>query len=195
MKGTRFLSNLIDTVAPGHRLTSFLVAKNGGRKNSKKSGSKQRKKVHAAHGGLQPDTDMMSLFAGLLQKSADEDGVDEDGGVTFSFIQDEMDEEEIDPGLDKWIPAFFTKADAAAGRVVDPTGGGNTFLGGLGVALARGKTMEEAACWGSIAASFAIEQVGVPELCKDADGEEKWNGDRVQDRLDALQARLALPAE
>lgn len=55
--------------------------------------------------------------------------------------------------------------------------------------------MEEAACWGSIAASFAIEQVGVPELGRDDDGEETWNGDRVQDRLAALQARLELPAE
>lgn len=137
----------------------------------------------------------MSLFAGLLQQSApDEDGADEDG-ATFSFIQDELDEVEIDPGLDKWIPAFFTREDAAAGRVVDPTGGGNMFLGGLGVALARGKTMEEAACWGSIAASFAIEQVGVPELGKDDDGEETWNGDRVQDRLEALQTRLEVPAE
>lgn len=139
---------------------------------------------------------MMSLFAGLLQQSsADEDGGDEDGAATFSFIQDELDEVDIDPGLDKWIPAFFTKEDAAAGRVVDPTGGGNTFLGGLGVALARGKNMEEAACWGSIAASFAIEQVGVPELGRDDDGEETWNGDRVHDRLEALQARLVPPAE
>lgn len=139
---------------------------------------------------------MMSLFAGLLQQSApEEDGGDEDGATMFSFIQDELDEVEIDPGLDKWIPAFFTKDDAEAGRVVDPTGGGNTFLGGLGVALARGKTMEEAACWGSIAASFAIEQVGVPELGSDDDGEETWNGDRVQDRLAALQARLEVPAE
>lgn len=139
---------------------------------------------------------MMSLFAGLLQQSApDEDGGDEDGAATFSFIQDELDEVEIDPGLDRWIPAFFTKDDAAEGRVVDPTGGGNTFLGGLAVALARGKTMEEAACWGSIAASFAIEQVGVPDLGKNADGEETWNGDRVHDRLEALQTRLGLSAE
>lgn len=179
-------------------LTRFPVAKNGGRNNSsKKSGLKQRKKVHAAHGGLQPDTDMMSLFAGLLQQSApDEDGADEDGAATFSFIQDdELDEVEIDPGLDRWTPAFFTKADAAAGRVVDPTGGGNTFLGGLGVALARGKTTEQAVCWASVAASFAIEQVGVPELGMNDDGEETWNGDRVQDRLEALQTRLELPAE
>ncbi|KAI3399706.1 hypothetical protein diail_6055 [Diaporthe ilicicola] len=174
------------------------IAKNGGRKNSKKSGSKRRKKVHAAHGGLQPDTDMMSLFAGLLQKSSSDepgDGDRDDGETaTFSFIQDE-DEVEIDPGLDRWIPAFFTRDDAAADRVIDPTGGGNTFLGGLAVALARGKGMEEAACWGSIAASFAIEQVGVPELGRDDDGEETWNGERVRDRLEALQARIGLPAE
>ena len=94
-----------------HLLTKLPVAKNGGRKNSKKSGVKQRKKVHAAHGGLQPDTDMMSLFAGLLQQSAsDEDGGDEEGGTTFSFIQDELDEVEIDPGLDNWVSSFWIQS-------------------------------------------------------------------------------------
>ncbi|KAL1876509.1 hypothetical protein Daus18300_002753 [Diaporthe australafricana] len=192
--GSMPLSSFTLVVRAGEK--GCYIAKNGGRKNSKKSGSKRRKKVHAAHGGLQPDTDMMSLFAGLLQQSpSDEPGGDDDGAAaTFSFIQDEDDEAEIDPGLDKWIPAFFTRDDAAE-KVVDPTGGGNTFLGGLAVALARGKTMEEAAGWGSIAASFAIEQVGVPELGRDDDGEETWNGARVQDRLEALQARLEPPAE
>ncbi|KAK2614303.1 hypothetical protein N8I77_001144 [Diaporthe amygdali] len=189
--GSMPLSSFTLVVRAGEK--GCYIAKNGGRKNSKKSGSKRRKKVHAAHGGLQPDTNMMSLFAGLLQQSDEADG-DDDGAATFSFIQDEDDEIEIDPGLDKWIPAFFTKDDAAE-KVVDPTGGGNTFLGGMAVALARGKTMEEAACWGSIAASFAIEQVGVPELGRDDDGEETWNGARVWDRLEALQARVVTPAE
>ncbi|KAK0636882.1 putative MAK32 protein [Bombardia bombarda] len=77
-------------------------------------------------------------------------------------------------------------------KVVDPTGGGNTFLGALAVALARGKTIEEACAWGSVAASFAIEQVGVPVLGTDEQGRETWNGARVEERLDQFQARLLL---
>lgn len=87
--------------------------------------------------------------------------------------------------LSKWIPAYHT----SAAKVVDPTGGGNTFLGGLGVALARQKEVEEAAIWGSIAASFAIEQVGMPVLSQDEDG-EMWNRERVQQRLSEFLQRL-----
>lgn len=80
----------------------------------------------------------------------------------------------------QWIPAYH---QSESSKVIDPTGGGNTFLGGLGIALARGRSLHEAAIWGSVAASFAIEQVGVPTLTESADG-ERWNGVRVQDRLD-----------
>ena len=75
--------------------------------------------------------------------------------------------------------------------MVDPTGGGNTFLGALAVALARGKTLEEAAAWATVAASFAIEQVGVPTLGCDAEGRETWNGVRVDDRFEEFKTRLA----
>jgi sugar/nucleoside kinase (ribokinase family) len=85
----------------------------------------------------------------------------------------------------KWIPAYHTSVT----KVVDPTGGGNTFLGGLGVGLARQKHVEEAAIWGSIAASFAIEQVGMPVLGQCEDG-EMWNGARVQQRLSEFLQRL-----
>lgn len=134
------------------------IAKNGGRKRQRdpKSKTKRRKKDYV-RGGLRPDTDMEALFAGLLQ--------DEDGIVAREEI-------EVDPGIERWIPAYHE--DPA--NVVDPTGGGNTFLGGLGVALARGESLEDAVIWGAVAASFAIEQVGVPTLGRDADGREAWNG-------------------
>lgn len=150
------------------------VARNGGRKRQPATrdggGSKRRKKDYT-RGGLQPDTDMEALFAGLLQ--------DDDGAV----VREEI---EVDAGTEQWIPAVHQ--DRA--KVVDPTGGGNTFLGGLAVALARGKSVEDAAVWGSVAASFAIEQVGVPMLQRDENGEETWNGVRVKDRLAEFQARL-----
>lgn len=95
---------------------------------------------------------------------------------------------EVDPGVETWIPAYHT--DAA--KVVDPTGGGNTFLGGLAVALARGKGIEEACAWGSVAAGLAIEQIGVPTLGKDEEGRETWNGVRVEERMKLFKERIGM---
>jgi sugar/nucleoside kinase (ribokinase family) len=86
----------------------------------------------------------------------------------------------------KWLPAFHQSAE----KVVDPTGGGNGFLGGLAVGLARGSTLKEAAARGCVSASFAIEQVGMPVLGHDTDG-ETWNGVRVEDRVSEFKQRLA----
>lgn len=192
LMGSMPLSSFALVVRAGEK--GCYVAKNGARRKvgsaaAAAGGSGRRRKQLGHHGGLQPDTDMMSLFAGLLQQQPAGDG----GEDSYSMVreEDEEDEEvEIDPGLDRWIPAYFTKE--SQGKVVDPTGGGNTFLGGLAVGLARGKGMEEAATWGSVAASFAIEQVGVPELGRDEAGEETWNGVRVSDRLSELQERIGM---
>lgn len=135
--------------------------------------NKKAKKKEYVHGGLRPDTDMFSLFAGLMQ--------DDEGVVSREEI-------EVDPGLEMWVPPYHTDAE----KVVDPTGGGNTFLGGLAVALARGKTVEEACAWGSVAAAFAIEQVGVPELGVDEEGRETWNCVRVDDRLAEFKERARM---
>lgn len=87
-------------------------------------------------------------------------------------------------GMRTWMPAYHQSAE----KVVDPTGGGNGFLGGLAVGLVRGGEMAgvhnlgKAVMWGSIAASFAIEQVGMPVLKRSEDG-ETWNGVKVEDRL------------
>ncbi|KAI1468694.1 Ribokinase-like protein [Daldinia caldariorum] len=156
------------------------LARNGGRKRKVPGKQPKRKKPSALlHGGLQPDTDMEALFAGLLQ--------DSEGMVAREEI-------EVDPGVERWLPAYHAGSPE---RVVDPTGGGNTFLGALAVALARGKSLEEAAAWGSVAASFAIEQVGTPTLGKAKDsgeeggGGETWNGVRVDDRFEEFKNRLA----
>jgi len=87
-------------------------------------------------------------------------------------------------GLRNWMPAYHQSAE----KVVDPTGGGNGFLGGLAVGLVRAgdapgiDNLGEAAAWGSISASFAIEQVGMPILRSEGQG-ETWNGVKVEDRL------------
>lgn len=159
------------------------VARNGGRRRpppgaggdkGKGREKKKKKKKEYVRGGLRPDTDMFSLFAGLMQ--------DEEGVVAREEI-------EVDPGVEMWVPPYH---DADGGKVVDPTGGGNAFLGGLAVALARARALEEACVWGSVAASFAIEQVGVPELGADEEGRETWNCVRVDERLAEFKARIGM---
>jgi sugar/nucleoside kinase (ribokinase family) len=84
----------------------------------------------------------------------------------------------------RWLPAYH---QAGSAKVVDPTGGGNCFLGALALALSRGHGVETAAMWGSIAASFAIEQIGLPTMRQPGGQEawegETWNGEHVQTRL------------
>lgn len=141
------------------------LAKNGGR-SRRPSLIKKRRPANHARGGLTLDMDMEALFAGLL---------DGDGELERVVVP-------IDPGVELWLPSFYSEAEAD--KVVDPTGGGNGFLGGLAIALARGKTLEESAAWGSVAASFAIEQIGMPVLGKDEMGRETWNRALVEERLD-----------
>jgi sugar/nucleoside kinase (ribokinase family) len=88
----------------------------------------------------------------------------------------------------QWLPAYHSQG---GDKVKDPTGGGNTFLGGLAVALARGKTLHEACIWASVAASFAIEQIGLPVLTEGPEG-ERWNGEDVWKRVDHLGSMVKL---
>jgi sugar/nucleoside kinase (ribokinase family) len=87
----------------------------------------------------------------------------------------------------QWIPAYHQNSE----RVIDPTGGGNAFLGGLGIELARGSRVIDAAISGSVAASFAIEQVGVPKLTSVCPGDERWNGERAVRRVEELRRQLS----
>jgi sugar/nucleoside kinase (ribokinase family) len=89
-----------------------------------------------------------------------------------------------------WLPAYHTDQS----KVVDPTGGGNGFLGGLAVGLVRTEfNVIEAARWGSVAASFTIEQVGMPQLTPSAeDTTELWNGVSVKERLQDYKQRSEL---
>jgi len=96
-------------------------------------------------------------------------------------------------GKQRNLPAYH---HTGTGKVVDPTGGGNSFLGGFCKGLVRAEASgdftvcEEAALWGSVAASFAIEQVGMPKLASSTDG-ETWNGESAMARLEALRLRVA----
>ncbi|KAK3112398.1 hypothetical protein LTR53_011369 [Teratosphaeriaceae sp. CCFEE 6253] len=58
-----------------------------------------------------------------------------------------------------WVPPFYPPD---SGEVVDPTGAGNAFLGALAVGWLKHRDYRVAAEYGTVAASFALEQVGLP---------------------------------
>lgn len=109
-----------------------------------------------------------------------------------------------------WLPAYHTPTSTATATatpesnsptsVVDPTGAGNAFMGGLAVGMSRQIHDSRygninrwilAAMYGQVAASFVVEQVGVPRLSVDpVDGVEKWNGEVAQVRLRRYVERL-----
>ena len=89
----------------------------------------------------------------------------------------------------RWLPAYYT---ADLGKVVDPTGAGNAFLGAFAVGFQATHDYIEAAAWGTIAASFVIEQVGLPKLQKTGD-REVWNGCDVAERLRSYKRIVGLP--
>ncbi|KAG8526505.1 uncharacterized protein KY384_008705 [Bacidia gigantensis] len=92
------------------------------------------------------------------------------------------------------LPAYY---DSASSNVVDVTGGGNAFLGAfcsgfVGQFLSPEHndldSVEMAGVLGSIAASFAIEQIGMPKIGviknreEQSGYEEGWNGESVKAR-------------
>lgn len=89
-----------------------------------------------------------------------------------------------------WTPAFWAEKDT--GRIVDVTGAGNSFLGGLSAGLAKsGGDVKEAMLYASVSASFTIEQSGLPSVTLTASSPRKelWNGDDPYRRLEDLRSR------
>ena len=95
-----------------------------------------------------------------------------------------------------WLPAYHTPqhcvgAIPRVSKVVDTTGAGNAFLGALTISLLTcSDDVIFAACAGNVAASFVVEQVGVPVLSLAEDGTELWNGANVSARFQAYRARV-----
>lgn len=120
----------------------------------------------------------MSLFADIPSSPTSS------SSDSSSDHDDAPDDPTRDFGLSSWLPPYHTTPE----KVLDPTGGGNAFLGALAITHARGSSLEEAARWGAVAASFAIEQVGMPVLSIDESG-ERWNGVVVGERMRELEGR------
>lgn len=101
------------------------------------------------------------------------------------------------PGDDKvyWCPAYWTDQK----QVVDVTGAGNSFLGGLTAALDEGNDMHEggfsqskltpAVIWATVAASFIVQQDGLPTMTT-VHGREFWNGEFAWTRVEKLKKRI-----
>jgi sugar/nucleoside kinase (ribokinase family) len=85
-----------------------------------------------------------------------------------------------------WLPPHYLYG---AKEVVDPTGAGNAFLGGFTAGWIKTGDAKEASVYGSVASSFAIEQIGLPKLKGDGDG-EIWNGLRVAERVEKYKESL-----
>ncbi|KAK0457275.1 Ribokinase-like protein [Desarmillaria tabescens] len=81
----------------------------------------------------------------------------------------------------RWLPPYWT-AEEAKVNVRETTGAGNSFLGGLcaGMAMA-GDDVFIGAAYGSVSASFVVQQPGLPSLS--LGNEENWNGECPQQRL------------
>ena len=94
------------------------------------------------------------------------------------------------------IPAWHSHATIAPG--FDVTGGGNTFMGGFAAGILASDSLHEGsftkfeigAIYGTVAASYAIEQVGMPKLSYRSDGTELWNETVVHDRLALMYEKV-----
>lgn len=89
----------------------------------------------------------------------------------------------------RWVEAYWTDQS----KVVDVTGAGNAFLGGLaaGLVLCDGDVFQ-ATLHATVSASFVIEQGGLPCLTRSVPGEpdkEEWNNASPQQRLDNVRLR------
>ena len=94
--------------------------------------------------------------------------------------------------LIQWFPAFHESSDSS--RIVDATGAGNAFLGAFAVTLSITSDLTEATIAGSVAASFVIEQVGLPHRTNSQNGEDMWNGEKFASRVDQFRTVLGAPS-
>lgn len=96
----------------------------------------------------------------------------------------------------RWLPAYYPPRDNVeaatySSKVIDTTGAGNAFLGAFAIGLlVSPDDLVFAACAGNVAASFVVEQVGVPALSFTEGGTELWNGEEVSTRFQDYRARL-----
>ncbi|KAI0143699.1 carbohydrate/purine kinase [Xylariaceae sp. FL1272] len=88
----------------------------------------------------------------------------------------------------RWLPPCASEA-------LDATGAGNTFLGAYTFAMASGKDPLESAATANVAASFALQQIGFPQLRDIGNGQETWNGNGCGESYDKYLAKISTNLE
>lgn len=97
----------------------------------------------------------------------------------------------------RWFPAYHgTVNPTSRKKVMDTTGAGNAFLGASTARFLETGDVAEGMAYGSVAASFVLEQVGVPLLTRILESTEPtqvseggdvrrelWNGEDFSDRV------------
>lgn len=88
-----------------------------------------------------------------------------------------------------WLPAFFGPDEQDL--VIDPTGAGNAFIGGLAEGYLQTGDWIMAACYGSVAASIVLQYIGPPALgyVDDDHTIETWTGVKAGERLEEYLSR------
>lgn len=95
------------------------------------------------------------------------------GSLSLTAKDDETGKRAI-----KQFPAYHVTDPS---QVIDPTGGGNSFLGGFCVGYTATGSLEVGNICGNIAAGCVIEQMGVPKFNPTT---REWNGLTLKQRLD-----------
>lgn len=90
-----------------------------------------------------------------------------------------------------WLPPFYEPGGTLINpKVVDTTGAGNSFLGGFAAGYLATGDVVTAAQYGSVAASYMLEQVALPQMSYSDETGDLWNGTKVHERLKEYQRRL-----
>lgn len=71
-------------------------------------------------------------------------------------------------------------------QVIDPVGAGNAFCGGFLVGWVESSDLRTAGLYGCVAASFAVEQVGVPVVTEEVRAEARKRLAALQDHVETL---------
>ncbi|KAF3209598.1 hypothetical protein TWF106_010952 [Orbilia oligospora] len=136
-----------------------------------------------------PEIFERGLYEGLARKFLDK-GIGKDGKGCLVLRAGEHGCMVFTREMERphWLPTYYEVGNE---KVVDTTGAGNSFLGGFAIGLVETGDVIEAAKYGTVAASFVIEQMGVANITRDADGTESWNGEDVRSRLAVYNSRIA----
>ena len=92
-------------------------------------------------------------------------------------------------GRPEWLPHYYS-GEQFRSKVRDSTGAMQAFLGGLAVSIMdNSMTIVEAARYGAVSASFAVEQIGPPRIRYSQVDEELWNKVKVRHRLEEYRRK------